>query len=127
MESIKYVFKEIKSVPIYNADKDSYDVLIEDELVEIPAELFFKLFKEHKKDKKTKNSDLLTIKYDFSSKSKSDDIIEDVRDSIKFLKKMNIPKNLIMTSIKETIGTGKDLKDFYSKFEDMIDKVYEDE
>ena len=127
MESIKYVFKEIKSVPIYNADKDSYDVLIEDELVEIPTELFFKLFKEHKKGKKTKNSDLLTIKYDISSKSKFDDIIEDVRDSIKFLKKMNVPKNLIMTSIKETVGTGKDLKDLYSKFEDMIDKIYEDE
>ena len=46
IDSVKYVFRGLKSVPIYDPQNKVYTVLVEDEFVDIPEELFHKLFKQ---------------------------------------------------------------------------------
>ena len=46
MEATKYVFRDIQSIPMYDKIMDSYHVLIDNEMVEIPSELFHKMFRE---------------------------------------------------------------------------------
>lgn len=46
MEGMLYEFKEVESVPLYDEEKETYELMIDGELVAIGAKLFHKLFKE---------------------------------------------------------------------------------
>jgi hypothetical protein len=46
MESIEYEFRDIESVPMKNESDSSYDICLDGELVNMPEDLFHKIFRE---------------------------------------------------------------------------------
>lgn len=46
MEGVLYEFRDIESVPMYDQKTNTYELMIDGEIITIPEELFHKLFRE---------------------------------------------------------------------------------
>lgn len=46
MEGIQYELRDIESVPMHNEKDDTYDIMIDGEIITVPGNLFHKLFRE---------------------------------------------------------------------------------
>jgi len=132
MRGIRYKFRKIQSVPMYDQIMDSYHLLIDDEMVEVPSKLFHKLFEEikHEDDpfEKLQVYDGRMVKRFIDAiKSQSGpeykQIYQECKDACRIAIKQGADKE-IFKKATSTILMMSNMEDSVPAFEELIDKIY---
>jgi hypothetical protein len=140
MEAVKYVLKKIDSVvPLWDSQNKTFSIIVEGELVEIPEEVFRKLFREESiepmsffKVDKNKIKEGTSVSEDvfneYVNKLKSD---ENVKALINFFKSANVSKNEVKEMFfkwmknLDFINQLFNLEDLRNTSDSVIDALFE--
>jgi hypothetical protein len=124
MEAVKYVLKKIETnVPLYDPDKKTYLIVVEGELVDIPEEIFHRLFKEEE----IKPVEFLNNKINPFSKFESKTSKEIIQEYASELKNDSSVKALInfLKSNNKTVFEVKEMFYRWLKEDKKIDEAEE--
>ncbi len=132
MQAVKYGFRKVKSVPMYDQIMDSFHVLIDDELVEIPAKLFHKMFKPIEEednpfesvqalDRQTMTKIIDAVKNQEGEMGK--EVYELCKQSCKVAIEQGLDKNIFKLAIRSLL-VRYNMQENASEFETLIDKIY---
>ena len=125
METVYYEIKAPRSVPMYDEIKDSYHMLIDDEMVEIPAKLFNKLFtKSDAKNVKLDSEQNIVKSVLERMDINTDSNYKEYKDLIKFLKKTGITKPLYKMSLEVIFQN--DSRELINKHIAITDKIFDE-
>jgi hypothetical protein len=138
VKAIYYRIKQPQSVPMYDHIKDSYHVLIGEEMVEVPAVLFNKLFEsidleqQEREESALKMSGIdpasLRVLLEFLSNPNSPEakeIYNDMKEQIKTVKRIGLSRDLIHYAMKDLLIRGG-LADSIEDFKRITNKIYDE-
>lgn len=120
MQGIEYEVRDVESIPMHDSKRGIYEVMLDGELVEIPAVLFKKIFREK----------------DFTKifGIKMGDLPEQIQNSYKDMRlgiKMWINSGYSLENIKQMIGSyygySQMPEPIKAAMNDVIEKIYKEE
>ena len=142
MESIRYNFKGFESIPLYDKESKTYSVMVRGELVEIPEDIFHKLFEEERYEYNpklfkiagnTSNSNLVDI---YSEKivdsvinqdsEFGQQIYEDLKNAIKVILAAGFTKSETFQFYKEMLNNNMSSKKLADKMLQLIQKILDE-
>lgn len=123
-----YQLKRIESTPMYDPKYKIYTVVVEGEMVDVPEDLFNKLFKESEQEESSNKWDLLPEEM-LDLANNCGDLLPTIKDyskkMIKSFNSLNMPKSYVSNFIKENFR-GSPLYKYIPDLESFLDEIYEE-